>query len=66
MLINIYHDYTKDLSWFTTKLYPSNDLKKKEGAGVDEEERRGLEGGREDWGWRIVSKRKVNKGSGQN
>lgn len=48
MLINIYHDYTKDLSWFTTKLYPSNDLKKKEGAGVDEEERRGLEGGRED------------------
>ena len=29
MLIYIYHDYTKDLSWFTTKLYPSNDKKKK-------------------------------------
>lgn len=40
--------------------------KKKGGEGVDEEERRGLEGGREDWGWRIVSKRKVNKGSSQN
>lgn len=49
MLIYIYHDYTKDLSWFTTKLYPSNDKKKKKGGeGVDEEERRGLEGGRED------------------
>jgi len=40
--------------------------KKKKGEGENEEEGRGLEGGREDWGWRIVSKRKVNKGSSQN
>ena len=40
--------------------------KKKKKEGEDEEEGRGLEGGREDWGWRIVSKRKVNKGSSQN
>ena len=29
MLIYIYHDCTKDLSWFTTKLYLSNGKKKK-------------------------------------
>ena len=29
MLIYIYIDYAKDLSWFTTKLYTSNGKKKK-------------------------------------
>ena len=49
MLIYIYHDCTKDLSWFTTKLYLSNGKKKKKKKeGEDEEEGRGLEGGRED------------------
>ena len=51
MLIYIHIDYAIDLSWFTTKLYPSNGKKKKkrererEGEGEEEEEGRGLEGG---------------------
>ena len=39
MLIYIYIDYAKDLSWFTTKLYTSNGKKKKKKKKEREKER---------------------------
>ena len=52
-----------DLRWFTTRIYPQNGKEEVKGEGKGEGEE-GVLGGRI-WWYRIVSKRKINKGRSQ-